>query len=70
MLQALYERFVPHKVVVLLDPAAKETTWVKAHVPLLEGKTMVRGQPTAYVCQNYSCWAPVTAAEPLAAQLR
>ncbi|UCG32238.1 MAG: thioredoxin domain-containing protein [Phycisphaerales bacterium] len=70
MLRALHERFVPHKVIVLLDPAAREGIWLKDHVPLLEGKTMLDGQPTAYVCEDYSCRAPVTAAGALAAQLR
>jgi uncharacterized protein YyaL (SSP411 family) len=38
-------------------------------VPLLEGRTPVDGKPTAYVCERFSCQAPVTDPEALAALL-
>ena len=38
-------------------------------IPLLEGRDMLNGQPTAYVCQNYACRLLVTDPEALAAQL-
>jgi len=34
-------------------------------LPLLEGRTMVDGQPAAYVCENFSCKLPVTDVEAL-----
>ncbi len=34
--------------------------------PLLEGRTAVEGKPTAYVCEHFSCRAPVTDADVLA----
>ena len=38
-------------------------------LPLLEGRGMVNGRPTAYVCENYACQLPVNDPEALAAQL-
>ena len=38
-------------------------------IPLLEGREMLNGKPTAYVCQNYTCRLPVTDPEALAKQL-
>jgi uncharacterized protein len=38
-------------------------------VPLLEGRTPVDGQAAAYVCENFSCRMPVTAANELEALL-
>ena len=38
-------------------------------VPLLEGRTMIDGRPTAYVCERFACKTPVTTAIALAEQL-
>lgn len=59
-------RYLPNKVVITADPAALDGF---AENPLLEGKTLVRGRPAAYVCQNYECRQPVTEPEELARQL-
>ena len=37
--------------------------------PLLRERSAVDGKPTAYVCENFACRAPVTDAKDLAAQL-
>jgi uncharacterized protein len=37
--------------------------------PLLEGRTAVEGRPTAYVCEHFTCQAPVTDADALTALL-
>jgi len=37
--------------------------------PLLAGRTTVDGQPAAYVCENFTCQLPVTAADALRRQL-
>jgi uncharacterized protein YyaL (SSP411 family) len=39
------------------------------HVPLLDGREMRDGLPTAYACRQFVCSAPVTSAAELAAQL-
>jgi uncharacterized protein YyaL (SSP411 family) len=38
-------------------------------LPLLEGRVLVDGRPTAYLCRSYACQAPVTEAEHLERQL-
>jgi len=40
-----------------------------AGIPLLEGRGVVDGKPTAYVCRNYACELPVTDAAALGRQL-
>jgi len=54
--------FHPGRVVALsADPGSSV-------VPLLEGRTRIGDRPTAYVCRNFACQAPVTDADALAAQ--
>ena len=57
LLEVVHRQFLPNKVVALLDPNDAEGA---RELPLLEGKTLVKGRPAAYVCENYTCKAPVT----------
>ncbi len=66
LLSALRHKYSPNKVVALRRPKEEESNDT---IPLLAGKTPVDGKATAYVCQNYTCQAPVTDAEGLLAQL-
>ncbi len=52
----------PGAVVVIGAPDA-------AGVPLLAGRRMIDGRPTAYVCRGFVCDRPVTAVEELTEQL-
>jgi uncharacterized protein len=38
-------------------------------IPLLAGRGLVRGQPAAYICRNFTCRLPVTSADELLAAL-
>ena len=42
------------------DPNAVVAFGRTDDVPLLEGKTLVDGQPAVYVCERFACQAPVT----------
>ena len=58
--------YIANRVVV---GASGQDSAAASGLPLLEGRGMVDGKPTAYVCENYACQLPVTGAESLAAQL-
>ena len=65
--EAVYRQYLPNKVVVVADPT---DALLAAKLPLLQGKSLVSGEPTAYVCQNYSCKSPVTSSDHLHQLLR
>ena len=64
LLDAVFSRYLANRVVV---GASGQN--VEPALPLLEGRGMIDGVPTAYVCENYACQLPVTNAEALASQL-
>jgi uncharacterized protein YyaL (SSP411 family) len=53
---ALGKRYLPNRIVALLDPEAAE----QPLPPLLAGKGTVGGKPALYVCRNFACAAPLT----------
>lgn len=55
--------YLPYTVVALKEPGDDSM------LPLLAERTLVNGQPAAYVCENYTCRLPVINADDLAAQL-
>ncbi|MGH9041325.1 MAG: thioredoxin domain-containing protein, partial [Acidimicrobiia bacterium] len=57
-------RFLPTAVSLVAPPGAGAE-----ESPLLAGRGLVKGRPTAYVCQHFACKTPVTDAAALAAQL-
>jgi uncharacterized protein len=61
----IWREFLPNKVVVLT-----ENTDANAEIiPLLKERSLIDGNPTAYVCENFACQKPVTTAEDLREQL-
>jgi uncharacterized protein YyaL (SSP411 family) len=50
----LWSRYIPGKVVAVADGPAE------GGFPLLEGRGMIEGKATAYVCENFVCRRPVT----------
>ena len=64
---AVHNRWLPNRVVALYDP--KEEDRAAKMISLLADKEQVDGKPTAYICRDLSCSAPVTEAEALEALL-
>jgi len=59
LLQEIRRHYLPHSVLALKEPEEENP------LPLLEGRTLVDGQPAVYVCENYACRLPVTSIEAL-----
>jgi uncharacterized protein YyaL (SSP411 family) len=53
---------------VLLTKDNKET--LSQLSSLVVGKDQINQQPTAYICQNFSCQAPVTTLEEFEVELK
>ena len=60
LVREIYAKYLPNKLVAIGNMVNYDT-----NLPLLEGKTRIDGKPTAYVCENYACKAPVTSPEGL-----
>lgn len=64
LLAEVWKVYLPNKV--LVQSAVGDGP---ANLPLLDGRTLTNNQPTAFVCENYTCQQPVTRPEELASQL-
>ena len=64
LLDTVYGKYLANRVVVGASGQDGEPA-----LPLLQGRGMTGGIPTAYVCENYACQLPVTDVGALAAQL-
>jgi uncharacterized protein YyaL (SSP411 family) len=53
---ALGKRYVPNRIIALLDPANP----TEPLPPLLAGKTLAGGKAALYICQNFACASPIT----------
>ena len=62
LLQELHSRFLPNRVVLLVDGEESRKT-LAAYVPAVEDMTALDGKAAAYVCENYTCQLPVTDVE-------
>jgi hypothetical protein len=61
MLTLLRTEYRPNTITAL----ARQSIEGEAKIPLLSGRQMRDGQPTAYVCRNFTCKMPVQSAEEL-----
>jgi hypothetical protein len=65
----LRARFLPNAVILHADNGAAQT-WLAGHNEAISGMKPVDGKPAAYVCQNFTCQAPVTTVEELEKALK
>jgi uncharacterized protein YyaL (SSP411 family) len=63
MVAAAHEPFIPNRLIVGGDPA------LLPPLPLLHGREATHGKPTAYVCRDFACTAPIGGAGALAEEL-
>jgi hypothetical protein len=69
LLDVVRGKFLPNKVVALVDPDAADADLAREKIPLLAGKTALSGKATAYVCEGFVCKQPVGEAAALEAIL-
>ncbi|MFH1651552.1 MAG: thioredoxin domain-containing protein [Chloroflexota bacterium] len=60
--KVLYDGWLPNRIVVGRDPAEPSPL---SEVAIREEKPMIDGKPTVYVCDNFTCQAPVTSPDGL-----
>jgi len=59
LLSTIHQRWLPNKVLALKESQSFAPE-LENVVPLLKDKTVKNDTPTVYVCENYTCKAPVT----------
>jgi uncharacterized protein YyaL (SSP411 family) len=59
MLRALRSRFLPNKVVLLVEVGG-DASGIGRIAPYTAGLTTVGDKATAYVCRNFACELPTT----------
>jgi uncharacterized protein YyaL (SSP411 family) len=64
LIREVFGRFLPNRAVVGAAPGVD----VRG-IPLLEGRGLIEGRATAYVCRRYACRTPTTSPAELARQL-
>jgi hypothetical protein len=57
--QLIHHTFLPNAVVALRPPSSKQSALLE---PLFADRTAINGQPTLYICQNFTCRAPIVGA--------
>jgi uncharacterized protein YyaL (SSP411 family) len=65
LLRTLHSRFVPNRVVLLVDSPETRRA-LAAGIPTIESMEKIQGHASAYVCRNYTCQLPVTESEKFA----
>ncbi|MGH9658961.1 MAG: thioredoxin domain-containing protein, partial [Bryobacteraceae bacterium] len=56
LLRRLHERFVPGRIVLLLNDESR--SYLAGYLPVIENMSRLGGRATAYVCEDYACKLP------------
>ena len=59
LLKEVHQHFLPNKILILAD-AASGQKYLGEKNEAIRAMSMVDGKPAAYVCENFTCKAPVT----------
>ena len=59
LLKEVHRHFLPHKVLILADGSAGQKFFAEKN-EAIASMSMIDGKPAAYVCQDFTCKAPVT----------
>lgn len=62
--RAVAEEYLPNRIIAATGSNTGST------LPLLQGKSMVAGQPALYICRNFSCQRPLTDPQAVAEALQ
>jgi uncharacterized protein YyaL (SSP411 family) len=57
-LREVHQRYLPNKILFLADDA-EGSAFLQERLPALREMKPIAGKPTAYVCENFTCQAPV-----------
>ena len=64
LLQVVHSFYLPHKILIVYDPTA--SCFLSSHLNILSSMMMKEKRTTAYVCENFTCSAPVHGPKKLA----
>jgi uncharacterized protein YyaL (SSP411 family) len=65
LLAEVHRRFLPNKILLLID-GGDGKRYLGERLEAIRAMSMVDGKPAAYVCENFTCKAPVTDPKQLA----
>jgi uncharacterized protein len=69
LLKEVHRHFLPNKILILAD-GAEGQKYLGENNEAIRTMASVDGKPAAYVCENFTCKAPVTRAKQLAELLK
>lgn len=56
--------FMPNRILILIDSDVTENELLDM-IPLIKNRVAIQGNPTVYICENFTCETPITNLEGL-----